>query len=371
MRLIPLLVTFFFLIPNLTFSAETETIKIGAIFAKTGKSALRNTSYFNGIRIGVDEINEKGGVLGKQIQLIEFDNKSTPLNSRAAAKEAVKANVVTVIGANWSSNSLAIAPVLQKARIPMITPLSTNPAVTLVGNYIFRICYIDSFQGKAMANFVSHDLKAETAGVLINANRKYSEGLAQYFVQQYKSLGGKILFQENYLEQTVNFESIINKIKKFQPKIVFLPGHTKDSAFIIKQAKENGLSTIFTGGDGWSDFMYEIAENTIEGSYFTDHWHEGKTGEKSRQFVKTYENRSKKADATEALTYDSIYLLADALRRAKSSDPSKIRDAIATTKNFQGVTGNISFNKNGDPVKSAVILKFEKGTSIYVKTIDP
>jgi len=206
---------------------------------------------------------------------------------------------------------------------------------------------------------------------LINANSKYSEGLAKFFIQNYKKQGGKILFKENYLDKTVDFTFFLNKIKAMQPKVIFLPGHPKDSSFLIKQARHSNISTLFIGGDGWSDSMYEIGGNVIEGNYYSSHWHPDSTAKKSQEFVEKYRNRSEIVDVGNALGDDCVFLFADAVRRAGSLEPTQIRDAIAATQNFQGVTGNISFDKNGDPIKSAVILKFDKGTSVYVKTVEP
>ena len=371
MKIVALVLASFFVMFSALFSAGGQTIKIGSIFAKTGKTFVNNRTTFEGIRFAVQEINKNGGLLGKQLELLEFDNQSSAIGSKIAAKKAVKAGVITVFGANWSSHSLAAAPVLQGAGIPMITPLSTNPKVTLVGDYIFRVCYIDSFQGEVMANFAFHDLKAKNAAVLINANSKYSEGLAKFFIQSFKGQGGKILFEANYLEQTADFSFLIDKIKSLQPEVVFLPGHSKDSAFIIKQARDNGLSTTFLGGDGWDGVMYMMVGNAIEGSFFTDHWHKDRSSDANYKFVASYKEHSVEPDAVDALTYDSVQLFADAVRRAGSFQPDKIRDALAATDTFEGVTGIIDLDKNGDPVKSAVILKFDKGAIVYVKSVDP
>jgi len=356
---------------SLSSAHAAETVKVAAIFAKTGKTALYNTPALDGIRFAIKELNLQGGVLGKQLELLEFDNQSTALGSKIAAKKAVQSKVIIVFGASWSSHSIAMAPVFQTAKIPMISPLSTNPEVTLVGDYIFRICFIDSFQGKVMAKFALQDMKAKTAGVLINANSKYSEGLAQYFVQNYQNQGGKILFKEHYLDKTADFTPVMEKIKTLQPEIIFLPGRSKDSGLIIKQARNVGISTIFLGGDGWSNDLYKTTGNIIEGNFFSKHWHRGSASTKSQEFVAKYKNHFTRLISENALAYDSISLFADAVRRAGSFDPAKIRNAIAKTQDFQGVTGDITFNKNGDPIKPAVILKFAKGTSLYVKTINP
>ncbi len=371
MRLLTVIIVIASLFVSTSQIKAEETVKVGAIFAKTGKAAMDSELVLSGIRFAIEDLNEQGGVLGKQLKLIEFDNRGTPIGAKIAAEKAVKAGVITVFGSNWSSHSLAMAPTLQAAGIPMISPISTNPAVTRVGNYIFRICYIDPFQGRVLADFAVNDLKAKTAGVLVNVDDKYSEGLADFFIDSYRQKGGHILFIENYLEKTSDFSSFFEKSKKYKPDVLFHPGHTKVSAFVLKQAREEGINTIFIGGDGWNDSMYKIAGSHIEGNYYSNHWHQDSSNQKSRQFVKKLKNRLLKFNPETALSNDCVFLFADAVRRASSFEPARIRDAIASTKGFQGVTGDISFNENGDPIKSAVILKFDNGTSVYVKTVEP
>ena len=311
-------------------------------------------------------------MLCKTIQLLEFDNASTALGSKLAAQKAVKAGVKAVFGASWSSNSLAMAPVLQAAKIPMISPYSTNPDVTLVGDYIFRVCFIDSFQGKVMANFAFQDLKAITAAVLTNASSRYSTTLSKIFTQSFKELGGKVLFEEMYLQDTDDFHTYLNKIKLLQPDILFVPGHNINSARIIKQTRDIGIKIPILGGDGWGTSMYEFAGSALHGNYYSGHWHKNSKNSKSQLFVKKYQKEIGKVDrGGPALAYDTVSLYADAVRRAGSFQPSKVQEALAATKAFKGVTGDIIFNKNGDPIKPAVILKFDNGTSIYVKTINP
>jgi len=371
MKLWSCLAAFILLMVNASFSLASESIKVAAIFAKTSKVAMGAELQLNGIRYAVEELNKKGGLLGKKLELLEFDNQGTAIGSMIAARKAVEAGVATVFGSNWSSHSLAIAPILQEAKIPMISNISTNPKVTLVGDYIFRVCYIDPFQGKVLANFAIKDLKAMTAGLLVNVDGQYSEGLADFFIENYQNQGGKILFVEEYLEKNSDFTSFFEKIKKHQPEVLFHPGHTKMSAFVIKQARESGINTVFLGGDGWNDSMYKIAGSSIEGSYYTNHWHQSSANRKSLTFVDKYKSLSREFDPATALADDCVSVFADAVLRARSFEPPRIRDALAATKDFEGITGAISFDDNGDPIKPAVILKFENGTSVYVKTVDP
>lgn len=372
MKVLSIISIMVFLIVSPASAHAGETIRIASIFGATGPSASGNKATIEGIRFAVQEVNQSGGLLGKQIELLEFDNRSSVLYSKLTAQKAIKSGVIAVFGANWSSNSLAMAPVFQAAGIPMISPFSTNPDVTLVGDYIFRVCFIDSFQGPVMAKFAFQDLKAGTAAILTNADSRYSEGLALFFKRAFEQLGGKILFNASYLQDGADFSSYLNKIKRVHPDIVFVPGQNTDSGRIIKQARETGLTLPFLGGDGWSDLMYDIAGSAIQGSFYSGHWHKDNKNTKSRQFVEKYMKKYKKMENIgPAMANDVVFLFSDAVRRAGSLEPSKIRDALAATKNFKGVTGDITFNENGDPIKSAIILKFDKGTSVYVKTIAP
>ncbi len=354
-------------------SQTTDTIKIASIYGKTGDAARKYGDYLAGIRFAVERINEQGGMLGKKIKLIELDNKSTALGSKTAAKKAVNKGVTAVIGSAWSAHSIAMAKVLQEAKTPMISTASTNPQVTLIGDYIFRVCFIDPFQGAVMANFAINDLKASKAVVLINTSNKYSLDLARIFAEKYQQLGGRILWEGKYLAKATDFSKILEKVKRLDPDVIFLPGKIRDSAFLIKQARKKGLQTLFLGGDGWDEKMYEYAGDTLDGSFYSNHWHREVDFQKSRLVVKTYQARYGKQDDLSAvipLGYDAVMLLAEAVSRANSWDPWQIRDALAATENFQGATGTISLEHNGDPRKSAVILKFDKGSVIYVKAID-
>lgn len=348
-----------------------DTIKVGAIFAQTGDAAADNDLHFLGVRYAVDELNSQGGVLGKKIELIEYDNQSTALGSRAAAKKAIDAGVVAVIGASYSSHSLAMAPLLQQAKIVMITPIATNPDVTLVGDYIFRACFIDSVLGEIDATFARDDLKAHTAMVLTNVSDKYSLGLSEFFTRQFRSRGGQVIGTGDYLGTNTDFTDILAVVKQRHPDVVFLPGFYKDSGLLIKQARDMHIDVPFLGGDGWNDEMYKFGGAAINGNYFSSHWDRLSTLPKSQAFVRRFEAKygQIKTPGT-ALGYDSVYLLADAIKRANSTDPTKIRDALASTRNFEGVTGTITFDANRNPInKPAIMFEFKDGKGVYLKTV--
>lgn len=362
----------------LAFSSEpiqaVETVKVAAIFAKTGEAATPNLMYFYGARMAVDEINRKGGLLGRPVELIEIDNQSTALGSKAAAEAAVKEGVIAVIGGSRSSYALAMAPVLQAARIPMISPSATIPELTLTGDYIFRACFMDDFQGAVMAAFALKDLRAKTAVVLTNTGNKYSMGLARMFIEHYRKAGGTILLEREYLEDVTDFRAILEQVGPLKPQVVFIPGYGKDAGVIMKTASEMGMKLQYLGGDGWGeDLIYQYAGVAVEGSYCCSNWNRNNPDRHSRQFVEAFEKSyGRIMSFSPPLAYDSLMLLADAVRRANSLDKAKIREALASTRGFKGVTGEITFDENRNPRnKQAVILKYEKGSTVYVKTFKP
>ncbi len=361
---------FWLLLPSPLFAADS--VKIAAISAKTGQAVVVPglRPEYSAIQLAVKELNDAGGFLGHRIEVLEFDNQSTALGAKQAALEAIKAKVVAVIGATRSSHSLGMAPVLQTAGIPMISPVSTNPQVTLVGDYIFRACFIDDFQGEVMATFAAKDLKAKTAVVLTNTSEKFSLSLAALFIEKFKKLDGKILWEGDYLGDAVNFEEQLVKVKQLRPDVCFVPGYDADTGFIIKQSREMGVEAIFLSGDGLQE-LYKYAGSAATGTYFVNHWHQEDQSSKSRHFVQAYQKENALTiDPVAALSYDAVMLLADAVKRAHSIEPKNIQTALAETRGFKGVTGEITFDANRNPVnKSAVILKFEKESWQYVKTI--
>lgn len=348
-------------------------IRFAAIFSETGIAASHNEPLLAMTELAVDEINAKGGLLGRPIELIRLDNKSTPIGASMAAKAAVEMDVVAVIGAHWSSHSLAMAPVLQAAGIPMISPGSTNPDVTLVGDYIFRACFLDSFQGRAMARFALDDLKAHSAVVLRNIDEAYSVMLADYFQGAFQSSGGAILADLEYRGEATSFNEIIDQIQKLAPDIVYLPGYTRDSGLLIKQARGMGLKTIFLGGDAW-DEVEKYSGVAIEGSYQSAPWHPEVPYPRSRELQRIYQQKFGVAIANMSapLAYDAVYLLAGAITACGTTDRPKIRAALAATKDFQGATGTFSFDQNGDPQnKKVIIIRFLNGSRTFQKVISP
>ena len=351
----------------------SDTVRIAAIFAKTGIAATENAPYLQMVELAVDEINGRGGLLDRPVELIVLDNHSTPIGSSMAAKEAIRLGVTAVIGAAWSSHSLAMASVLQQAKVPMITPVSTNPRVTRIGNYIFRVCFTDSSQGTGMAMFAHSVLGARTAIVLKIINEEYSLTLAEFFANAFRRYGGRILFDGSYRNKAVDFADILDVVKTLGPDVVFVPGYPRDSGLLIKQAVSMGIQTIFLGGDGLHQ-IHDFGGDAVEGSFYTTHWHPDVSSEKSRYLQRLYNEKYRKniVSMNAPLAYDAVMLLADAIDRAESLERAEIRNALEQTAAFQGVTGDITFDDHGDPLsKNIIIMKLGKRDQEYFKTIRP
>lgn len=357
-------------------AAAEEPLNIMVVYAQgdTGVKAYVAAEDIKGAMIAAERINAEGGLLGRKVNIIDVravDN----LQIRDEIPRLMKEHeIFAVVGANTSNITMITAPMFQEAGIPAVSPIATSPDVTMIGDYIFRACFTDPFQGRIMARFASQDLKAETAAILVKVNSKYSTSLAGVFKEAFQE-AGEIVYEGQYLAEDVDFDAILSEVKKLKPDVVFVPGHGRDSGMIIKQAHSMGVKSIFLGGDGWGKGALGVAgPEAAEGYYFSNHWHMNVERAESREFVKKYTEKygENMIAASAPLAYDSLMLIADATRNAKSFDRKKIRDALAETKVFQGVTGSITFDQNGDPVdKEAVILKYENGAIVFEKSVKP
>ncbi len=349
-----------------------EPIKIATILPQSGKAAVYGRSALEGVKVAIDDINRTGGIRNRSLELIVIDNGSSPLGSIQAAKKAIDLNVSLVIGAMWSTHSLAIAPLLQEAGIPMISPGSTAPQVTHAGSYIFRVCYTDSFQGRLMADFAYHYIGARSAAVLINLNETYSQELASQFSSVFQRIGGNIALKKGYRGSAVDFREILKSVKATSPDVVFIPGYSKDSGFIIRQAHAMGIRTIFLGGDAWDKTIAEYAGSGLEGSYFSTFWHPDRFSSENLRFINTFQEYYGKTEISPyaALAYDAVNVFADAVRRAGSVKREDIQGELLKTVGFKGVTGIISFDEYGDPLdKGAAILTYIKGQWAFYKWV--
>lgn len=353
-------------------SAESaRPIKIAAIYALSGSAAEANATSMRGIRLALEEINAGGGILGRRLELLPFDNQSSPLGSKVAAEEAVAKHVTAIIGAAFSTHSIAIARVAQEKHIPMISNASTSTALTGIGDYIFRVCFNDHIQGRIMAEFARRELKAGSAAILIDVTSDYSLGLSARFESAFTRSGGTIAAKIPYTTHQPNFRDIAARAAAVETDVLFVPGHD-ESARIINEVVRSGFrpNVIFLGGDGWDEEnFYNQGGREIQLAYFTTHWSPAIKSKATEHFMARH-GRSSSPVASTALAYDAVMLLADALKRAGSTDSAALRDALASTHDFKGVTGTISFNASRDPAKKVVMMKIENGRPVYVKQLD-
>ena len=353
-----------------------KTIKVGMYVDLTGATSSFGVSTKNGVDLAVEEINKAGGVLGKQLEIITEDDQGRPEQAKTVVQKLISQDKVQVVlGEVASTNSLAAAPVAQDAKIPMITPSSTNPKVTETGDYIFRVCFIDPFQGSVMAKFAANDLKAKTAAIFGDVQSDYSKGLSQYFTQEFTKLGGKVVEEQKYTQNDTDFKGQLTSIRQKNPDVIYVPGYYGEVGIIVKQARELGMTQPILGGDGWdSPKLWDLGGESLKNTYISNHYSVENPAPEIQKFVKAYEAKYKvKPDSLAALAYDAAYILADSLKRAGSADAQKLRDAIAATKDFKGVTGSITINNERNAIKPAVVLALnpaEKGYT-FKTTISP
>jgi branched-chain amino acid transport system substrate-binding protein len=358
-------------------SGASGPIVIGHYGSLTGSEATFGKSTSNGIRLAMKEFNAAGGFNGRMVELKEYDTKGDAGEAKLAVERLVKSDkVAAVLGEVASKLSLAGAPVCQQAKIPMITPSSTNEKVTQVGDYIFRVCFIDQFQGFAGAKFASQNLKARTAAILVDQAQAYAVGLAQEFKTNFVSMGGKIATEQNYTGGTQDFTAQLTSIKSSKPDVIYIPGYYNDIGNIALQARKLGITAPMLGGDGWdSTELANIAKDAIEGSYYTNHYAPDQPDARVKAFIETYRKEFGGAtpDGLAALGYDAAKLLFDSIKRAGGTEPAALRDAIAATKGFPGVTGAITINAKRDAEKSAVIVEMsgDPPTPKFAAIVEP
>jgi len=360
-----------------TAATGAAEVKLALILARTGIGADENLPAEKTARMAVAELNGSGGLLGRPVRLLLVDNAGTPLGSKKAAETAVGQGVIGVIGAFRSSHCLAMIQVIRDARIPMITPSATNPQITLGSEFIFRACFTDTFQGEALARFARRDLGSASAMVLVNTNENYSIGLAQDFTASFDAQGGRLLGRGEYQGNAVDFSAILASLKQLRPDVVFLPGYPRDSGLLISQAVNAGVRSVFLGGDAWDVGLGvgQYAGPALEGAYHSTQWYAESPNARNRSLRAQFK-RAYGADGFTSmqipLTYDSIMLFADAVRRANSLEPLKITQALQRTRGFRGASGTITFDPNRNPLgKDVIIRKYEGAAWRYFKSISP
>jgi branched-chain amino acid transport system substrate-binding protein len=353
---------------------EDQGIKIGFYGATTGPTATFALSGRNGAALAVEQLNAAGGVLGKKIVLLSEDDRGEASEAASAVSKLItRDHVVALIGEQASSRTLAAAPIAQSYGVPMISPTSTNVEVTKKGEYIFRACFIDAYQGRAVADFARRDLKAKTAAILIDARSDYSVGLAAAFRKSFEAQGGKITSELKYEEGDADFSAQLTAMRPGQPDVLFIPGYYTDAGLIARQAKSLGLKATLLGADGWdSPKLVEIGGEAMEGAYFANHYSVDDPSPAVRKFVDAYKARyGAEPDSIAASSYDAMRMLADAITRAGSTEGARVRDALAATKDFPGVTGTITMDADRNPVKAAVILKVQGGRYRFAGSVAP
>jgi branched-chain amino acid transport system substrate-binding protein len=358
-----------------TSGTQDTVIRIGEVGSMTGSEATFGISTHQGIELAIRQINAAGGVKGKKLEIVSMDDQSKPDEAATAVTKLISYNKVTaILGEVASSRSMAMAAIAQDFKIPMVTPSSTNPKVTEQGDYIFRVCFIDPFQGEVMAKFALNDLKLKKIAVLKDVKSDYSTGLSQFFKAAIQKGGGQVVIEESYNSGDIDFKSQLTAIRAKAPQAIFVPGYYTEVGLIARQARELGIHAPLLGGDGWdSPKLTEIGGKAIENSFFSNHYSNENQAPQIQEFITKFkESFGTMPDGLSAMGYDAARVLADAMQRAKSLSPADIRDALANTKGYSGVTGNITIDSNRNAVKSAVVLKVAKnGYFKYQATVNP
>ena len=350
--------------------AGGDKVRVGVFMSLTGTTANFGISSVNGIKMATEEVNAAGGINGKQIELLVQDDRSDASEAATIVTKFVTQDQVhAILGEVASSRSIAAAPIAQNAKIPMLTPSSTNPEVTKKGDFIFRSCFIDPVQGAAIAQFAARSLNAKTAAIMVDRKNDYSTGLEEVINDTFTKMGGKIVATQSYQEGDQDFNAQLTSLKGANPEVIFVPGYYNDVGLIAKQARDKGITVPLIGGDGWdSTQLYAIGGTALNGSYFTNHYSPYDTDPKVKKFVDDYKAKyGSIPDALAATAYDAAHIMFDAIKRSSSLDGPAIRDALAATKDYPGVTGTVTFNQNRDAVKPIVMIEIKDGGLYAVK----
>lgn len=373
-------VSFILLLTGVLFISCNKTdssneILIGEFASLTGSEATFGQSEHNGLVLAVEETNNSGGIMGKKIKLITEDNQGKPSETQTVVQKLINRDkVIAIVGEVASSRSKAAAPICQAAKIPMVTPASTNPEVTTIGDYIFRVCFIDPFQATVMSKFAINSMKVKKVALLIDQKNAYSTGLADNFKKVFTESGGEIVEEQKYSAGDKDFKAQLTAIKAKNPEAIFIPGYYTDVNLISIQAREIGLNCPLFGGDGWeSEKLTEgKAKDALEGSFFSTHVSADDPSPNIQNFIKKYQEKYKaKPDAMAFLAYDAGMILFDAIRKANSTEGELIKNQLAKTKDYPGVTGVITINEQRNAIKPAVVMEIKGGNFVYKETIAP
>src|SRR6267142_1516747 len=359
-----LIASLFFVFACQSGGGGGDKVRIGVFMSLTGDTANFGISSTNGIKMAADEVNSAGGINGKQVEVLVQDDRSDASEAATIVTKFVTQDQVhAILGEVASSRSIAAAPIAQNAKIPMLTPSSTNPEVTKKGNFIFRSCFIDPVQGAAIAQFAARTLKAKRAAIMVDRKNDYSTGLETVIKATFARMGGEMVQTQSYQAGDQDFNAQITSIKGANPDVIFVPGYYGDVALFAKQARDKGVTAPLVGGDGWdAKQLYEIGGKAVVGSFFSNHYSPYDTDPQVQKFVNDYKARYNAIpDALAATAYDAAKIMFDAIKRANSLDGKAIRDALAATKDFPGVTGKVTFNENRDAVKPIIMIEIKDG----------
>jgi branched-chain amino acid transport system substrate-binding protein len=353
---------------------KTDELVVGEFGSLTGNEATFGQSTNKGIRMAFDEVNSAGGIKGKKIKLITYDNQGKPDESASVVKRLITQDkALAIIGEVASSRSLAAAPIAQQYKVPMISPSSTSPKVTAVGDYIFRVCFIDPFQGKVMAKFMMDNLKLKKVAILRDVRNEYSVGLADVFAKEVAAKGGEVVTDVSYQAGDIDFKAQLTQIKSKNPDAIFIPGYYTEVGLITYQARQLGIKSVFLGGDGWdSGDLEKNSKKAANGSYYSNHYSTESTDPKVQDFIQKFKAKYNEVpDAMAALGYDSAKILIAAMEHVTEMTPEQIRNEIGKTKDFPGVTGNITLDADRNAIKSAVIVQVEGDQRKFITNVAP
>ena len=358
-------------------SDDAKTIKIGGNFELSGAVAAYGEAQNEGVKLAVEEINKDGGIDGKKIEYVSKDNKSD--NNEAASVAAnltTKDEVVAIVGPATSGATKATLPNLTKAKTPAVTPSGTDDAITVqkgkVQDYIFRSCFQDSFQGIVLAKYADENLKADKAVILGDNSSDYASGLKKSFKETYK---GEIVAEENFTAGDKDFQAMLTKIKDKDFNVIYIPGYYTEAGLIIKQAREMGIEQPIIGADGFGDekLIETAGASNVKNVYYTGHFStKAPATDKVEPFVAAFEKKyGKQPSSFNALAYDSVYMIKQAIEDEGKATPEAINKGLANLKDFEGVTGKITMDKEHNPVKSAVVLGLTDGKETSAETVNP
>jgi branched-chain amino acid transport system substrate-binding protein len=362
----------------ITGCGDADVLKIGVSAPLTGDIAALGESTKNAALMAEEEINAAGGItIGDKAMKVKFiieDDENKPESTATVFQKLINQDkVLAIIGSQSSKCSNAGAPIAENAKIPQISPWSTNPNVTKDRSYIFRACFIDPFQGKVVAQFAKDRLKAKTAAVLYDIASDYNKGIAEVFRDEFTKAGGKIVNFETYNTKDTDFSAQLTKIKGSKPDVLFLPNYFNEVPLQVQQARKLGILAPVIGSDSWDNpELIKLGGQLMDGTFFTNHYSPDVDRPTAKDFIANYQKKFNTVpDAAGALTYDAAQILFAAIKKAAKADPQAIRDAIATTQGFTGVTGDITYQGSGDPVKGAVIIRVENGKFVYDSSVNP